>query len=134
LPLNIHPPQAGNKWHPDEGIACRDDLLEVFILTIGKVTSLFYKRLTATIVEIDDSYPWDDSFQGKTHQLAISDEMVSDNRLTPPFTSQANPSWSFLHLNLVCPPAIPKLHTISYEMIELCPCVAWDNLCKNSTY
>jgi hypothetical protein len=95
LPLNIRPRQAGNKWHPDEGIAYKDNLLEVFILTIGKVTSLSYKRLTATIVEIDDSYPWDVSFQGKTHQLTISGEMVSDNKLTPPFTSQANPSWSF---------------------------------------
>jgi hypothetical protein len=39
------------------GIACRDDLLEVFILTIGKVTSLAHKRLNATIVEIDEIYP-----------------------------------------------------------------------------
>jgi hypothetical protein len=29
----------------------------VLILTIGKVTSLAHKRLTAIIVEIDDSYP-----------------------------------------------------------------------------
>jgi hypothetical protein len=92
VPLNIRPRQAGNKWHLDEGIASRDDLLEVFILTIGKVTSLTHKRLTATIIEIDDSYPWDESFQGKTHQLTISGEMVPDNKLIPPFTSQANPS------------------------------------------
>jgi hypothetical protein len=65
VPLNIHPRQAGNKWHPDERIACRDDLLELSILTIGKVISLAHKQLTATIVGIDDSYPWDDSFQVK---------------------------------------------------------------------
>jgi hypothetical protein len=131
VPLNICPRQAGNKWHPDKGIACMDDLLHVFLLTIGKVTSLAHKRLTAAIVEIDERHPWDDSFQGKTHQLAISGEMVLGHKLTPPFTSQASPSWSFLHLNLVCPPTIPKLHTIS---CELCPCVAWDNLCTKSTH
>jgi hypothetical protein len=49
VPLNIRPCQAVNKWHPDKGIAWEDDLLEVFILTIGKVISLADKRLTATI-------------------------------------------------------------------------------------
>jgi hypothetical protein len=134
VPLSIHPRQAGNKWHPDERIACRDDLLEVFILTIDKVTSLAHKRLTATIVEIDESYPWDDSFQVKTHQLTISGEKVLGNKLTPAFTSQASPSWSFLHLNLVCPPTIPELHTISCKVIELCPCNAWDNMCTKCTH
>jgi hypothetical protein len=78
VPFNICPCQAGNKWHPDEGIACRDGLLDLFLLTIGKVTSLAHKRLTAAIVEIDDSHSSDDSFQGKTHQLTISGEMVLD--------------------------------------------------------
>jgi hypothetical protein len=112
VPLNFYPHQAGNKWHPDEGIACRDGLLDVFFLTIGKVTSLAHKRLTDAIVEIDGIHPSDDSFQGKTHQLTISSEMVPGNKLTPLFTSQASPSWSFLHLNLVCPPTIPEVHTI----------------------
>jgi hypothetical protein len=62
VPLNICPRQPGNKWYLDEGIACRDDLLDVFFLTIGKVTSLAHKRLTAAIGEIDDSHPWDDTF------------------------------------------------------------------------
>jgi hypothetical protein len=104
---------VGEKWHPDEGIPWRDDLLEVFILTIGKVTSLDDNRLTSTIVEIDDSYPQDHSFKGNAHQLTISGEMVSGNELTPPFTSQASPSWPFFQLNLVCSPVSPKLHTIS---------------------
>jgi hypothetical protein len=129
--LNICPRQAGNKWHPDEGIAYRDGLLDVFLLTIGKVTSLAHKWLTTAIVEIDDSHPWDDSFQGKTHQLTISGEMVLGNKLTPPFTTQVSPSWSFFHFNLVCPPAIPEVHTIS---CELCPCIAWDNQCTKSTH
>jgi hypothetical protein len=103
----------------------------VFFLTIGKVTSQAHKQLTAAIVEIDVSHPWDDTIQGKTHQLTISGEMVLDNKLTSPFTSQASPSWSFLHLNLVCLPAIPELHTIS---CELCHCVAWDNLYTKSTH
>jgi hypothetical protein len=70
--LNICPRQPGTKCHPDEGIACRDDLLDVLFLTIGKVTSLAHKRLTAAIVEIDESHPWNDTFQGKntpTHHL-----------------------------------------------------------------
>jgi hypothetical protein len=71
------------------------------------------------MVEIDDSYPWDDSFQQKTHQLTISGEMVPGKKFMPPFTSQASPSWSFLHLTLVGQPAIAELHTISCEMIEL---------------
>jgi hypothetical protein len=131
VPLNICPHQAGNKWHPNEGIACKDGLLDVFLLTIGKVTSLAHKWLTATIVDIDESHPWNDSFQGKTHQLTISGEMVPGNKLTPPFTSQASHSWFVLHLNLVRPPPILEVHTIPYE---LCPCVAWDNFCTKSTH
>jgi hypothetical protein len=92
VPLNIRPCQAVNKWHPDKGIAWEDDLLEVFILTIGKVISLADKRLTTTIFEIDDSYPRDGSFQGKQHQLTISGETVLGNEFSPPFTSQASPS------------------------------------------
>jgi ribosomal protein L27 len=53
--LNIRSRQAGDKWHPGEGIAWTDDLLKVFILTIGKVASLCDKQ--STTVEIDDSYP-----------------------------------------------------------------------------
>jgi len=132
VPLNIRSRQAGDKWHPDEGIAWRDDLLMVFILAIGKVASLGEKR--STTVEINDSYPGYDSSQGKAHQLTISDEMVPSNELTPTFTSQVTPSWTFLHLNLVCPPTSLELHTISCEVIELRPCVAWDNLCTKSTH
>ena len=40
VPLNIRPCQAGDKWHPNEEIASRDDALEVFILTSGKFASL----------------------------------------------------------------------------------------------
>jgi hypothetical protein len=59
VPLNIRSPQAGDNRHPDEGIAWRDDLLGVFILTIGKVASLGDKK--STTIEINDSYPGYDS-------------------------------------------------------------------------
>ena len=38
--LYIRRRQAGDKWHPHDGIAWRDDASEVFILTISKFASL----------------------------------------------------------------------------------------------
>jgi hypothetical protein len=123
-----------DRWNHDKGIASMEDLVEVFILIICKATYLADKRLTATILEKNVIYLRDDSFQGKIHQLTIFGEMVPRSKLMPHFTSQAIPSWSFLELNLVCLPTIPELHTISCDVIELLPLVAWDNLCIKSTH
>src|SRR3954462_4219914 len=101
-------------------------VLIIFIIFIIFVIFIIFHQ-----VDINDNQLGSFCSEGESDQLTTSKTHASEET-GPSISSNLRHIASFLDLHSVRPPRSLKCHSVSCQLVEFQPHIAWDDLCKKS--